>query len=153
MSTRGAVVTPWGDSWRGRYVHWGADLAPALRAILLRDGYSEAAGVLTLRYFGWSEVTGDAAPELRGVHDERFTAVPGYGIAYTEARGQSAPGDWVTPDNWGDYGVELVYLLTPDGVAVWDPATGERRGKFPATRGNRNGKAPGPGVDSHTLDL
>lgn len=153
MSTRGAVVTPYFDSWRGRYVHWGADLGPALRVILLREGYSEAAAMLTLRHYGWSEVTGEAFPELREVHDDRFTAVPGYGIAYTEARGQSAPGDWVTPETWQDYGVERVYLITPDGVDVWDPATGERGGRFPATRGNRNGNTPGHGVDSHTLDL
>lgn len=121
MSTKGAVVVPWQGSWRGRYVHWGAALAPALRSILNRDGYARAVEVLTVENYGWSEVTGDLAPELRPVHDDRFRAVPGYGIAYTEADGQATPDDWVTPDTWPDFLVERVYLLTPDGVADWDP--------------------------------
>lgn len=124
MATRGAVAAPVeGGTWRGRYVHWAGDLAPALRVILTRDGYAGAVRVLLTEHYGWSEVTAAPEVELRaGVHDERFTAVPGYGVAYTTARGQSDPSEWITPDTWEDYGVEVVYLLTGDGVAVIDPA-------------------------------
>lgn len=124
MGTRAAVAVPVaGGTWRGRYVHWGADLAPALRAVLIRDGYARAVEVLTVEHDGWSKLTGDPAVELDpDFHDDRFSAVPGYGIAYTEAQWDGEPAQWITPDTVEDYGVEVVYVLTPDGVAVLDPA-------------------------------
>jgi hypothetical protein len=57
-------------------VHWAPDLAPALRVILARDGYAEAVRVLLTEHYGWSEVTAADDPEIRGYHDDRFTAVP-----------------------------------------------------------------------------
>ena len=125
MSTRGAVAFPDGSSWRGRYVHHGDDLAPTLRAILARDGYAGAVDALILERYGWSQVTGETSPALDpGVHDARFTAVPGYGIAYTTVDDQSAPDDWVTPDTWQDFDVERVYVLTGDGVVELHPRRG-----------------------------
>ena len=116
MSTRAVVAVPDPAGWRGRYVHWGADLRPALVTILRRDGYAAAVNTLTAT-FGWSEVTGDPAAALDPDRHEpdRFQAVPGYGIAYTPAE---YGDEWVTPDNAGEYWVEVVYVLTPDGVAV-----------------------------------
>jgi hypothetical protein len=59
MGTRAAVAVPGeGGTWRGRYVHWGADLAPALRAVLIRGGYARAVEVVTVDHDGWSQVTG-----------------------------------------------------------------------------------------------
>jgi hypothetical protein len=62
MGTRAAVAAPVeGGGWRGRYVHWGADLAPALREVLIRDGYAPGDEVLTVEHYGWSQLTEDPA--------------------------------------------------------------------------------------------
>lgn len=114
MSTRGAVAVPIdGGGWRGRYVHAGAHLRPTLVAILRRDGYAAAVATLTGAH-GWSTITGDPDVEVPDyLQPERFRAVPGYGLAYTD---EEAPDQWVTPDTAAADWVEVVYVLTPDGV-------------------------------------
>lgn len=116
MSTRGVVAVPLeGGGWRGRYVHWGDGLRPVLVDILKRDGYAAAVGTLT-RHHGWSTITGDPDAVLPDyLEPDRFQAVPGYGVAYTPAEFDD---EWITPDTLDGSWLEVVYLLTPDGVAV-----------------------------------
>ena len=116
MSTRAAVAVPLeGGGWRGRYVHWGGGIRPALVAILRRDGYTGAVQTLT-RHHGWSTITGDPDAVLPDyLEPDRFQAVPGYGVAYTPSE---YPDEWLTPETVAGSWLEVVYLLTPDGVAA-----------------------------------
>lgn len=123
MGTRAVVGTPHGQGWRGRYVHWSgspAHLGRALRRIVERDGLPVASRVITTDHYGWSELTGADSPELlEGYTDGRFAVVPGYGIAYTTEQDQSSPDEWFGPEDLEPAGIEWVYVLTHDGLAIW----------------------------------
>jgi hypothetical protein len=118
MSTRSIVAvwdTPAGDSlqWKGRYVH--SDGYPAwtgeqIRLIGRRDGAEVAARVLTQDRTEWSQLASGttAADAVRGK-----VAVPGYGLAYSDASGH-----WYTRD--GDTGgCEWAYVIGRAGVTPY----------------------------------
>lgn len=93
-------------------------MRPVLVEILRRDGYAATIAALTAAH-GWSTITGEPDVDVPDyLEPERFRAVPGYGLAYSD---DEAPADWwITPESAAADWIELVYLLTPDGVAVLD---------------------------------
>jgi hypothetical protein len=110
MSTNSLIVPP--GSTTGRYVHWDGypeHMLEALTAIVQRDGLDKAVQVLTEDHFGWSIIDHDGRQGDPYPNDDRFEAVPGYGIAYTQA-GQVEPWLSVT-DFWG-----YAYRLTANGA-------------------------------------
>lgn len=124
MGTRSVIAIPDAThEWRGRYIHWdgySAGVGEALRRIVLRDGYTAAIHTLTEEHYGWSSVNAKDEPELGfGMQDDRFAAVPGYGVAYTTEQGQSSPDDWIFADG-DDCGTEYAYLLGEGGIAVYE---------------------------------
>jgi hypothetical protein len=134
MGTRSVIAIPDAEhGWRGRYSHWDGSpsgVGEALRQIVNRDGYTTAVRTLTEEHYGWSSVHPDhfATTEQLGVGytDGRFASVPGYGVAYTTAQGQSSPDDWITPDG-DDWGTEWAYLLGEGGMAVFERTYGEEQ--------------------------
>lgn len=110
MSTRSVVAVPFGDTWRGRYVHWDGHLVgEVLDRIVERDGYDRAVQVLTVEHFGWSSLDGIGQdPDREG--SDRFVVVPGYGVAYSA---DEQPDEWIGPDDLD--GLDYLHLLTPEG--------------------------------------
>jgi hypothetical protein len=120
MGTRSVVAIPHHDGWHGRYVHWDgypSGVGAALHQIVTRDGHDHAVRTLTAEHFGWSSITGETDPELTmpGHSAARYTAVPGYGIAYTPAEQSD---EWVRHDG-SDWGTEWAYVLGPDTITVY----------------------------------
>lgn len=150
MSTRSIIAVPYGDSWRGRYVHsdgYPTHMAPTLTAMVRRDGLTKTTHTLTDSFLGWSSLC-SGQPDIVGVTPDphadwgspeytaslfspedgqqgfysgsRFLNVAGFGIAYLDE-----PGDWMTPDLVG--WCEWVYVLSPGGLLVIDLFAGEQR--------------------------
>lgn len=146
MSTRSAVAVPYGNSWRGRYVHsdgYPSHLLVALLTLIQRDGKATVLRKITEDRYGWSNLD-PRQPSIEGVEiapdadyrtypygsaeyeawdltrgmrsDGRFVNEPGYGIAYTTVQNQSAEDEWVTPEN--DWGTEWAYVVGMDSIAV-----------------------------------
>lgn len=121
MSTRSAVAVPAGDSWRGRYVHsdgYPTYMLPTLITLIRRDGREKVLQKITEDRYGWSvldpETThGSGKDNYLG---ERGEWEPGYGLAYTTAQSQSAPEEWVTPDD--SWGAEWVYVVGQHSIQV-----------------------------------
>lgn len=122
MGTRSVVGVPNGDGFRGRYVHWDGypeGVGEAVAEIVRRDGADTAVRMITEHHYGWSTLTGAAAPALDASStDGRFVAVPGYGIAYTTEQGQSSPDEWIDNED-ADAWCEWAYAITPTVIQVW----------------------------------
>ena len=141
MSTRSIVAVPYGDSWRGRYVHsdgYPTYMAPTLVEMVRRDGLTKTTHTLTESFWGWSSlcsgqpdivgVTPDrdaewgspaytaslfsSAPDQNGYYSaDRFLNVAGFGIAYLDE-----PDEWIRPSLTG--WCEWAYVLSPGGLLV-----------------------------------
>lgn len=84
MSTRSIVAEPYGDGWRGRYVHW--DGYPevklnGLSRLVQRDGIEKVRQVLLHDNLSWSSITPDATGDFEkdGRNDG---CVVGYGFVH-----------------------------------------------------------------------
>lgn len=127
MGTRSVVAVRYGDSWRGRYVHWDGYPTGVGQALLeIRrnlypndlDGMVRA---LTETHRGWSSINAEERVELPDYYEsDRFEAVHGIGIGYTDSE---ASEDWIEAegDNWG---TEWCYILTPNGIHVLEATRG-----------------------------
>ena len=146
MSTRSVVAIPYGDVWRGRYVHsdgYPTHMGRELFVMVQRYSLETVIDVLTQQHYGWSYLDAEQ-PDIAGVtpnrdakygtpeylasqfsgdsgqrgsySDGRFVNVPNYGIAYTTTDGQSGSEDWFMPDP--DNWTEWVYVLTISGLLV-----------------------------------
>jgi hypothetical protein len=122
MGTRSVVAVQQDDSFKGRYIHWDgypSGVGEQLLAIIKRDGVERAREVLLGEHYGWSNLdfTQKDGPLRFGLDDGRFTAVQGYGVAYTTFKGQSSVDDWITNDG-DDWGTEWAYILRDDEIVV-----------------------------------
>jgi hypothetical protein len=129
MSTRSVVGTiDDAGTFRGRYVHsdgYPSWQGPALTRILARlDGdLPQMIRTVTTDWYGWSILDGAQEGRYDDMLGERGARVPGFGVAYTTAQGQSEPDDWTTFDPAGgflDCFIEWAY-----GFTSADPATAE----------------------------
>ena len=115
MGTRSAVCEPYGDSYRGRYVHW--DGYPSyngrvLWALVHRDGLERVREVLIHQHFEWSSLKLDEVDDTESHYRSAYDFVAGYGNAFR------APTDWwVTPYNDGD--TEWRYVLADDALWIY----------------------------------
>ena len=66
---------------------------------------------------GWSSLNPNVDPNKDHGLDDRAVVVPGYGVAYTEARGQSSPEDWIW-SNADDWGTEYAYVIGTTAITV-----------------------------------
>lgn len=142
MGTRSFIAEPYGESWRGRYVHWDGyptSKGPMLQALIARDGREAVLETILHRYYGWSSLH-PTQPDITGVEpdvnapygspayeasrftsDGRFANVPGYGIAYTTEQGQSSEDQWITPEGLAsgeDWDTEWGYVVFPREIVV-----------------------------------
>lgn len=123
MGTRSVVGIPYGDAWRGRYVHWDgypAHMAPILTDMVRRDGLSKVILTLLESFHGWSSLSATQVDES-GEPDfdsDYFVSVERFGTAYKDE-----PDEWHTPDTkaW----TEWAYVLTPAGLLVVKQGYGE----------------------------
>ena len=116
MSTRSVVAIPDGDAWKGRYVHWDGyptAMAPSLTDLVRRDGLAKVVLTLTESFYGWSTIDPNQTrlEDCSGFDAERFTSVPGYGVAPKDQF-----DDWHTPDP--EAWTEWAYVLCPAGLLV-----------------------------------
>jgi hypothetical protein len=130
MGTRSVVAVPLDGGFQGRYVHWDGyptGVGLALAHLVLRDGLDTVVRTITEDHYGWSNLDPrqpySGLPTMLGYDDGRFVAVEGYGVAYTEEQGQSAPDQWIrnTGDDWG---TEWAYVLNPDHISIFENAVG-----------------------------
>ena len=64
MGTRSAVCEPYGDSYRGRYVHWDGyptGVGRALLELVARDGLAKVRQTIIHDHYGWSNLKTDQA--------------------------------------------------------------------------------------------
>ena len=129
MSTQAYAAVPFGDSWRGRYIHsdgYPTWVGARLWRIALRDGVEAARKTLTEEYYGWSQIddtTNVASKSYLG--PDRVYAVEGYGFAYTPH--DQDQDEWYGPeqaDSW-----DWVYVLADDGL--WVIKGSNHLGTFP----------------------
>ena len=128
MSTHSIVGIPYGDGFRGRYVHcdgYPSYQARVLEELVQRDGRDQVVKALTYENYGWSHLDPTYGPDIdhEMYRDGRFRAVAGYGLAYTDTvldfggrkYQQTNEAEWWPNDN-GDYCyAEWAYILTPQG--------------------------------------
>lgn len=144
VGTVSIIAVPEGDTWRGRYCHWNgypAHQYDALSTIIERDGYAHAVQVLTRTHESWSYLRPDM-PSIEGVTPDldaplgsvarlavdftgqgpyatnRFTIVPGYGVAYNDRPTYYKTDRWYGPDSNVD--AEWAYVLTPRQVITYE---------------------------------
>jgi hypothetical protein len=115
MSTRSAVGVPQADgSFKGRYVHsdgYPTGVGRDLQALVLRDGYQTVVDtIVSGNNYSWSYLDVNGAIYERD--EDRFGAVPGYGMTHTDV----TESNWVTEDD--DWGTEWLYVLGETGIDV-----------------------------------
>lgn len=125
-------------------------MVPTYLALVARDGLPAVLKKITEDRYGWSQLNPNQ-PDISGIEiaerkpggyasrfpydspeymadifalmysDGRFANEPGYGIAYTTVADQSSPDEWVETgkDSWG---TEWAYVLTDEGIAVYERA-------------------------------
>ena len=153
MSTRSVIALPYGDAWRGRYVHsdgYPTHMGRTLFDLVRRDGIDAVIStVITGEHYGWSILLA-TQPAIDGVVPDRSAhfGTPGYTASmfstdpdeigyFADGRFANVPGygvaytikggaradDWHTPDP--EAWTEWVYVLTAEGVLVIKQGYGE----------------------------
>jgi len=113
---------------KGRYVHWDgypSGVGLALLKMVERDGLERVTEVLTREHYGWSTVDaqGVIADEYAFMYPPtRFEAVPGYGVAFVNDTEQS--DEWIDLDDDSDDWCEYAYVLTSEGLEVYEQGAG-----------------------------
>lgn len=147
MATRSIVAEPYGDGWRGRYVHW--DGSPNTRVLQLqllvaRDGVEMVRDTIVHKHLSWSTINPAESSqkekpleewrtEWRTEDEPRFALVEGYGIVHNDIE-QSEADKWMFSCTDLDFAwAEYLYILGDSTIIVceyvneqWQPLSVER---------------------------
>lgn len=135
MSTRSVIAKPTEHGWVGRYCHsdgYPEHMVPELMRLVKEKGLDRCIDILINFNAGWSFITDNPTLTVGYNDDGRFKVVSNYGIAYTTRKmnifgqadyQQASMDDWI--DNLGDScGAEWAYVLTPEGIKVFEDKYG-----------------------------